>query len=103
LRPGRHGPGPAARLETPGRLALNHWALTGDWTAEDEAAVLNRANGQIAYRFRARDLNLILAPPGPGSTARFQVRLAGQPPVEAHGGEITFPDSGVRAYAFTFG
>ena len=119
--------------QIPPRLALNQWALSGDWTAEDKATTLNRAGGQITYQFHARDLHLILAPPAPGTTVRFQVRLDGQPPGEDHGGdvdrqgggtvaeprlyqlirqhgpvaghtfEVTFLDPGVQAYAFTFG
>jgi hypothetical protein len=111
-------------------LALNQWALAGDWSVGAEAAVLDAAPGSIAYRFQARDLNLVLAPPG--APARFSVRLDGEPPGEAHGldvdesgegtvseprmyqlvrlpggaartFEITFLDPGVRAYVFTFG
>jgi thiol-disulfide isomerase/thioredoxin len=115
------------------RLALNQWALAGEWTVGDETAVLDRAGGSIAYRFQARDLNLVLAPPASGAPVRFAVTLDGQPPGDAHGldvdesgagavdeprmyqlirqrggvaervFEITFLDPGVRAYVFTFG
>ena len=92
-----------------------------------------RAPGSIAYRFQARDLNLVLAPPAAGARVRVAVRLDGQQPGDAHGldvdesgegtvseprmyqlvrqrgaigqrtFEITFLDRGVRAYVFTFG
>ena len=114
-------------------LALNDWALPGDWSVSQEAAVLDASGGSIAYRFQARDLNLVLAPPVSGAPVRFAVRLDGQPPGDAHGldvdesgegavseprmyqlvrqreavgqrtFEITFLDPGVRAYVFTFG
>jgi thiol-disulfide isomerase/thioredoxin len=117
----------------PGQLRLNHWALAGDWTVERQAAVLHEAGGRIAYRFHARDLNLVMAPPAPGTPVRFRVRLDGQPPGPAHGTdvddqgdgtltqprvyqlirqpgpvgehtfEVTFLDPDVQAYAFTFG
>jgi thioredoxin family protein len=117
----------------PERLRLNHWALSGDWTVERQAVVLNQADGQIAYRFHARDLHLVMAPGASGSPIRFRVRIDGQPPGAAHGTdvddqgdgtltqarmyqlvrqpgpvtertfEITFLDPGVQAYAFTFG
>jgi thiol-disulfide isomerase/thioredoxin len=117
----------------PARLRLNHWALSGDWTVEPQAIVLNQAGGRIVYRFRARDLHLVMAPAGRGTPVRFRVRLDGQPPGAAHGGdldeqgngtvaqprlyqlvrqagpvtertfEVTFLDPGVQAYAFTFG
>jgi thiol-disulfide isomerase/thioredoxin len=114
-------------------LALNQLALTGAWLVGEEAAVLEAAAGSIAYRFQARDLNLVLAPPASGAPVRFAVRLDGQPPGDDHGldvdesgegtvseprmyqlvrqrgavaqcaFEITFLDPGVRAYVFTFG
>jgi thiol-disulfide isomerase/thioredoxin len=116
----------------PTRLRRNHWALAGDWTVKREAIVLNQAGGRILYRFHARDLHLVMAPPAPGTPVRFRVHLDG-PPGAAHGSdvdgegngtltqprlyqllrqpgpvgertfEITFLDPGVRAYAFTFG
>jgi len=122
------------RLYTvPSRLHVNEWALAGTWTLGQEEAVVNEPNGRIAYRFHARDLNLILAPPARGASARFGVRLDGAPPREAHGldvdgdgngvvteprlyqlirqsGDITdrlfeieFLDPGVAALCFTFG
>jgi thiol-disulfide isomerase/thioredoxin len=115
------------------RLAADHWALGGEWSVGAEAAVLEAAGGSIAYRFQARDLNLVLTPPASGAPVRFSVRLDGRPPGEAHGldvdasgegtvseprmyqlvrqdgairervFEITFAGAGVRAYVFTFG
>ena len=114
-------------------LALNHWTLTGDWSVGEEAAVLEASGGSIAYRFHARDLNLVLAPPASGASVRFAVKLDGQPLGDAHGldvvesgegavaeprmyqlvrqrgangqraFEITFLDPGVGAYVLTFG
>ena len=117
----------------PGRLGLNDWALSGDWTFGKEAAVLNAANGRIAYRFHARDLNLIMGPAVRGASVRFRVLIDGQPPGAAHGVdvdgqgngtvtesrlyqlirqpkpiadrqfEIEFLNPGVAAFDFTFG
>jgi thiol-disulfide isomerase/thioredoxin len=114
-------------------LALNQWALAGEWSVGDEAAVLEAAGGSIAYRFEARDLNLVLAPPASGAPVRFTLKLDARPPGDAHGVdvdesgegaaaeprmyqlvrqrgavaqrdfEIAFLDAGVRAYVFTFG
>jgi thiol-disulfide isomerase/thioredoxin len=118
---------------TPERLRLNHWALSGDWTVEKQATVLNKANGRIAYRFHARDLHLVMGPAVRGTSVRFRVLIDGQVPGAAHGidvddqgngtvaeqrmyqlirqpepiadrqFEIEFIDSGVEAFAFTFG
>jgi len=117
----------------PDRLSLNHWALSGDWTVEKQATVLNKANGRIAYRFHARDLHLVMGPATRGTSVRFRVLIDGRPPGAAHGidvddqgngtvteqrlyqlirqpkpiadrhFEIEFLDSGVEAFAFTFG
>jgi thiol-disulfide isomerase/thioredoxin len=117
----------------PGRLGLNRWSLDGAWSVGPEAAELEAPGGSIAYRFEARDLNLVLAPPGSGDPVRFAVRVDGEPPGDAHGldvdasgsgtvseprmyqlvrqragvaprtFEVTFLAPGVRAYVFTFG
>jgi thiol-disulfide isomerase/thioredoxin len=131
--PGGAVPGKPHAYEVPAELGRNDWALSGDWTMEDQAATLNEAGGQIAYRFHARDLHLVMGPAAPGTSVRFHVRVDGQPPGAAHGAdvdeegngtvteqrlhqlirqpgrvtdrtfEITFLDPGAQAYAFTFG
>jgi thiol-disulfide isomerase/thioredoxin len=131
--PGGPVPGKPHTYAIPARLELNEWALSGDWTMEDEATTLNAANGQIACRFHARDLNLVMGPAASGRPVRFSVSLDGQPPGEARGADvdadgsgtlahqrvyqlirqhgsvadrtfqISFPDAGAQAYCFTFG
>ena len=131
--PGDLVPGRPHVYAAPAQLRLNHWALSGDWTAGDEAATADTDGGQIACRFHARDLNMVLSPETPGTAVRFQVLLDGQPPGDDHGTDvdgqgrgtvteprlyqlirqhrpvtertfqITFTDPGVQAYAFTFG
>jgi thiol-disulfide isomerase/thioredoxin len=117
----------------PDSLRLNRWALSGDWTVERGAAVLNRADGGIAFRFHARDVNLVMGPATRQTSVPFRVLVDGEPPGAAHGldvdeqghgqvdqqrlyqlirepgsiadrtFEITFLAPGVEAYAFTFG
>jgi thiol-disulfide isomerase/thioredoxin len=131
--PGGAVPGVSHAYALPSRLGLNQWALSGDWTMEDQATTLNAADGRIACRFHARDLHLVMGPATPGASRRFQVLIDGKPPIDAHGTdtdgqgdgtvtdqrlyqlirqpgpitdhtfEITFPEPGVQAYAFTFG
>jgi thiol-disulfide isomerase/thioredoxin len=72
----------------PNRLSLNEWALSGSWTIGRQAAMLDDANGKILYRFRARDLNLVMAPPAPGTPVRFRVLIDGHPPGPAGGADI---------------
>jgi hypothetical protein len=117
----------------PTRLALNQWALAGDWTMGQPATVSSGPNGRIVHRFHARDLHLVMGPQRQGSAVRFRVSLDGQPPGPARGldvdesgngtvveqrlyqlirqpkpivdrlFEIEFLDAGVETYAFTFG
>jgi thiol-disulfide isomerase/thioredoxin len=131
--PGGALPGKPRVYSAPAQLRLNHWALSGDWTVEEQVVTLNEARGQLAYRFHARDLNLVMGPAAPGTTAAFHVRIDGQPPGAAHGAdvddegngilaeqrlhqlvrqpgpitdrtfEITFLGPGVQVYSFTFG
>jgi thiol-disulfide isomerase/thioredoxin len=115
------------------RLGLNEWTLAGDWTIERGASVLHEAGGRIAFRFHARDVNLVLSPQTRGTSVPFRVLVDGAPPGVAHGldvddagngmvvqqrlyqlvrepgavtdrtFEITFLEAGVEAYVFTFG
>jgi thiol-disulfide isomerase/thioredoxin len=131
--PGGPIPGKPQFYTVPARLGLNQWALSGDWTMEEEATTLNAANGQIVCRFHARDLNLVMGPAAAGTFLAFRVRIDGHPPAGAHGTdtdtdgngalsqqrvyqlirqpgpisertfEITFPDPGAQAFCFTFG
>jgi hypothetical protein len=114
-------------------LSLNRWSLRGVWTMGSEFATLNETSGSITYRFHARDLHLVLAPPSRGHPVRFRVTIDGAVPGANHGSdidsegwgcvqedrlyqlirqtgpvadrtfEIEFFDAGIRAYAFTFG
>ena len=117
----------------PSHLALNQWALVGEWTMGRQAAVVNSPSGRMMCRFHARDLHLVMGPSQPGGSVRFRVAINGEPPDSAHGAdvdasgngavveqrlyqlirqpkpivdrqfEIEFLDSGVETFAFTFG
>jgi thiol-disulfide isomerase/thioredoxin len=121
------------RYAAPARVALNQWALAGEWTMGRQATVLSGPNGRIVCRFHARDLHLVMGPPRQGVSVRFRVAIDGQPPGSAHGVdvdeggngtvveqrlyqlirqpkpivdrqfEIEFLDAGVETFAFTFG
>jgi hypothetical protein len=79
----------------PSRLHVNEWALAGNWTVGREEAASNEANGRIAYRFHARDLHLILAPPAQHASVRFRVLLDGRAPGDAHGLDVDEEGNGV--------
>lgn len=133
VSPGGVRPDDGRAYVTPARLALNQWALAGDWTMKKQFAESNKPNGRISYRFHARDLHLVMGPTTRGSTVRFRVLVDGKPPGAAHGidvdeqgngtitgqrlyqlirqpqpiydrtFEIEFIDPGAQAFAFTFG
>jgi len=117
----------------PAALTLNQWALGGPWKVAQEHARLDGAPGRIAFRFKARDLHLVLGPAAAGKPVRFRVTLGGAPPkmnagmdIDANGNGVVrehrlyqlirekgpvseqefvieFLDPGVDAYSFTFG
>ncbi len=130
--PGGIRPGQPHSYTAPAQLGFNQWALSGDWTVEEQAT-LYMPGGRIVCRFHARDLNLVLGPSRPGTSVAFRVLIDGQPPGADHGTdvddqghgtvrqqrlyqlvrqrgpitdrtfEIVFADPGVQAYVFTFG
>ncbi len=123
----------AVKTYRPATLALNDWSLAGDWRVTREHADLQAAGGRVAFRFKARDLHLVMGPSTAGATPRFRVRIDGQAPgadagmdIDAQGlgridgerlyqlvrqagpvrertFEIEFLDPGVQVFAFTFG
>jgi hypothetical protein len=131
--PGGAVPDAPHSYTAPAELRLNQWALSGDWTMEEQAVTLDQPGGRITCRFHARDLHLVMGPAIQGTPARFRVLVDGQPPDAAHGTdvddqghgtvtgprlyqlirqpgpitdrtfEISFADPGVQACAFTFG
>jgi cytochrome c biogenesis protein CcdA/thiol-disulfide isomerase/thioredoxin len=117
----------------PKSLSLDHWALDGRWNVHAHYATLLRKPGRITYRFRGRDLHLVLGPGDDGEAVHFRVTIDGHAPGADHGDDIdasgqgtvtsqrlyqlvrqahgsgervvtiTFFDPGVRVYSFTFG
>jgi thiol-disulfide isomerase/thioredoxin len=72
----------------PASLRLNQWALLGDWNVGPEIAALQKPKGRIAYRFHARDLNLVMGPGAGGAPSRFRVLIDGHAPGPAHGFDV---------------
>jgi Thioredoxin like C-terminal domain len=130
--PGGLVPDQSHLYEEPPELDLNQWSLSGEWTAGGQPTELNEPGGRITHRFHARDVNLVMGARD-GEESGFQVRVDGEPPGDASGldvdeggngmvaevrlyqlvrqpgsdrdrtFDITFSESGVRAYVFTFG
>jgi thioredoxin family protein/AhpC/TSA family protein len=122
-----------ARAVPAGDLRLNQWTLSGDWAVERRASILRGGDGRLAFRFHARDVNLVMGPPERGASVPFRVFVDGEPPGDAHGFdvdeqghgtltqqrlhqlvrepgaiadrtvEIEFLAPGAEAYCFTFG
>jgi thiol-disulfide isomerase/thioredoxin len=79
------GRGRAASAES---LQLNQWALAGEWTVEPGAAVATAAGSTLAYRFHARDVNLVLRARENGAAVPFRVLVDGEPPGDAAGLDV---------------
>jgi thiol-disulfide isomerase/thioredoxin len=86
--PGGGSPDEARGYVAPERLALNDWALAGDWTVGQRACVLNQGEGRISFRFHARDVHLVMGPPERGSSVSFRVLVDGDAPGAAHGLDV---------------
>jgi thiol-disulfide isomerase/thioredoxin len=79
-----------------GELQPNAWTLSGGWTVGGESAVSDAPGAAIAYRFDARDVNLVMAPPDAGAgPVRFAVRLDGAAPGQDHGVDVGADGVGV--------
>jgi thiol-disulfide isomerase/thioredoxin len=81
--------------EIPHSLTLNQWALGGRWKVSGEKAVLDSVPGRVTFRFRARDLHLVLGPGAKGAPVRFRVLLDGKAPGADHGMDIDADGAGV--------
>lgn len=114
------------------RLSLNQWALAGRWTSTRENARSLEPGAALSYRFRARDLHLVMGS-ATGKPIRFRVTVDGKAPgadsgldVDSNGVgmirdqrlyqlvrqrgavrerdfAITLLDPGAEVFAFTFG
>jgi len=131
--PGDLVPDRAHVYSAPAALRLDEWALAGDWIAREDAVVARAAPARVAYRFHARDVNLVMGPATPGAAPRFRVLVDGEPPgadrgadvdgaglgsltgsrlyqlirqrgeITEHRFEIEFLDPGAAVFDFTFG
>lgn len=121
-----------ATYSAPLRPSLNQWGLKGTWHVGAEYAMLEAANGEVIYRFHARDLHMVLGS-GTGKPIRFRIWIDGTAPGADHGVDtnaagfgtvsgyrlyqlvrqkgdvedrtftIEFLDPGVKVFTFTFG
>ncbi|MDM0022303.1 redoxin domain-containing protein [Variovorax saccharolyticus] len=92
---GRLAPDRRQTYAAPERLALDHWALIGDWTVKAELAASNSVAARIAYGFHARDLHLVMGPADGAAPVRFRVLLDGAPPGSARGADVDEQGNGV--------
>jgi hypothetical protein len=133
LSPGGLRPDVPSQYRMAASLPLNAWSLSGVWSIGAEFGTLLQPSGKIRFRFHARDLHLVLAPASADLPVRFRITIDGVPPGPDHGSDadadgwgtvtegrlyqlvrqigpivdhtfdIEFFDTGIRAYAFTFG
>ena len=81
------------RYELP-TLKPNEWGLSGSWTVARHAALSHEPGARIAFRFHARDVNLVMGPAVGGTSIPFRVRLDGVPPSQAAGTDVNADGSG---------
>lgn len=117
----------------PSRLFPNEWALAGEWKVATSASISLKPKARVAYRFRARDLNIVMRRSEGAAEVRFRITIDGEPPGASHGVDtdangngtlsdprmyqlfreagpvverqfdIEFLDAGAEVFAFTFG
>ena len=84
-KPKTYGPAP---------LSLNEWWLLGPWQDGRQNARSLAPGAQISFRFRARDLHLVLGP-GTAKPVRFKVTVDGKAPGNDAGVDISAAGMGV--------
>jgi len=70
----------AVKTYGPAALQLNDWSLTGPWRVTREHAALTAPGGRLTFRFKARDLHLVMGPGQGDAGVRFRVRIDGAAP-----------------------
>src|SRR5215211_9309728 len=78
----------------PTRLRLNEWAPAGGWAISRRAATATAPNARLAYRFQARDVNLVMGPAERGTSIPFRVYLDGELATGAHGTDVDADGTG---------
>ncbi len=102
----------------PATLALNNFALVGNWTVDPEDATLAGDQGEVVLRFKSGKVHMVASSASP-VTVSVTVDGKPQPPVTIEGSqlytlfdsedygehllELKIPQAGFHAYTFTFG
>lgn len=115
------------------QLKLNEWSLEGNWEYKDQYSVLMNAKGKLKFQFKAKKVNLVLAP-SEMDAGMVVIYLDGKKVIAENAGKdvkdsqvlidnaklyelinlkdykgeehiitIEFLSPGIMAYAFTFG
>jgi hypothetical protein len=93
----------AAHDYTPAtRLRLNEWAPVGTWSISRRAATATAANARLAFRFQARDVNLVMGPAAHGTAIPFRVYVDGQQASGDHGTDVGADGTGSVAEQRTY-
>ena len=105
----------------PDPVPTDHTALRGRWLVDSEFVESVASDDALVLSYRAREVNLVMAPARPGQAIDVGVELDGRrlptahvadsdlyrlvltPKLEAHVLRLTPSAPGLRMYAFTFG
>lgn len=83
-----------------GPLRRNSWSLEGEWSLTREAVEVTAPGGRLSFAFRARDVNLVVAPVR-GHAVPIRVTLDGAPVGIDHGTDVDADGRGTIAAADT--
>jgi cytochrome c biogenesis protein CcdA/thiol-disulfide isomerase/thioredoxin len=72
----------------PQQLALHHWALSGPWKIQGEGIIAEKAGAALRYRFRAKQVYLVMAPASPEQPQTVKVLFNGKPIEEFAGKDV---------------
>lgn len=77
-----------AQIYSHAPLVADSWSLAGNWTVHSEYSEAQVAGAKLAYRFRGRDLHLVMGSDKSGVKIRFRVTIDGRAPVSDAGSDI---------------
>jgi len=95
VSPGGIAPDAIKQYASVSDLRLNEWGLAGKWFVGEEYARLEEKQGNIAFRFHARDLHMVLGANSEHQPVRFKVTIDGMPPGDAHGVDVNTQGEGI--------
>jgi thiol-disulfide isomerase/thioredoxin len=86
----------------PPSLRRNEWAPVGSWSISRRAATATAPHARLAFRFQARDVNLVMGPAVRGAAIPFRVSLDGRLAPGAYGSDVDADGGGTVSEQRTY-